>query len=252
LPKALHQITEYLDGYLRVSEVPDDARAVNGLQLEGNKTISRIGAAVDACQATIEMAAARKVDLLLVHHGLFWSGLAPLTGIHGRRIRSLIANEISIYSAHLPLDCHPEVGNNHVFAGQLGVQNLEPFGVFEGMAIGVAGDLRLGRSELASRIQKILGPAPRLIPGGPANTSRVAIITGAGSSELNAAAEAGLDTFITGEGPHHTYLLAEELGINLIYAGHYATETVGVRALAEHLSKRFDLEWEFLDHPTGM
>jgi len=189
---------------------------------------------------------------MLVHHGLFWSGLSPITGTHGRRIRTLIKHNISLYSAHLPLDCHPEVGNNYVLARRLGVGNLEPFGESDGVSIGVAGDLAADRSELVSRIQKTLNFTPRVIATGPARVERVGIITGAGSSELTAAVRAGLDTFITGEGPHHTYLQAEELGINLIYAGHYATETVGVQVLAAHLSERFAIPWQFLDHPTGM
>lgn len=135
----LPEIVGYLDRYLRISEVADDSRAVNGLQFENSGKVSRIGAAVDACQATIEMAVRNGLDFMLVHHGLFWSGLEPITGIHGRRVRALIQHDISLYSAHLPLDCHPEVGNNHVLARKLGVGNLEPFGQAEGVWIGVAG-----------------------------------------------------------------------------------------------------------------
>ena len=248
----LAEIVPYLDRYLRISEVPDDPRAINGLQLENLGSVKRIAAAVDACQATIDLAAAAGADFLLVHHGLFWSGLEPVRGIHGRRIRALVERNIALYSAHLPLDCHPEVGNNHVLARRLGVANLQPFGLSDGVFIGVAGELAVRRDELLARIQTVLGATPRLIPTGPAQIRRVGIITGAGSSELASAARVGLDTFITGEGPHHTYLQAEELGINLIYAGHYATETIGVQVLAAHLSERFRIPWQFLDHPTGM
>jgi dinuclear metal center YbgI/SA1388 family protein len=248
----LHDLVRYLNSYLRIAEIPDDPRALNGLQFENSGSIRKIAAAVDACQATIEMAIAAEANLLLVHHGLFWSGVSPMTGLHARRIKSLVKGSLALYSAHLPLDCHPEVGNNHVLARSLGVKNLEPFGEAEGIKIGVAGELEIGVEDLAGLLRSQLGSNPRVIQMGGARVKKIAIITGAGSSDLGSAAAAGIDTFLTGEGPHHTYLQAEELGINLIYAGHYATETVGVRALAEHLGTRFKLPWLFLDHPTGM
>jgi dinuclear metal center YbgI/SA1388 family protein len=248
----LHELVRYLNSYLRIAEIPDDPRALNGLQFENSGSIKKIAAAVDACQATIEMSIAAGANLLLVHHGLFWSGVGPMTGVHARRIRSMVTGSLALYSAHLPLDCHPEVGNNYVLARNLGVRNLEPFGEAEGIKIGVAGDLEISVEELEGLLRSQLGATPRVIQKGGGKVTRIAIITGAGSSEIGAAAAAGVDTFLTGEGPHHTYLQAEELGINLIYAGHYATETVGVQALAKHLSSKFELPWEFLDHPTGM
>ena len=187
-----------------------------------------------------------------MHHGLFWGGLEPLTGRHGRRVRKLIENDLALYSAHLPLDCHPEVGNNPVLARGLGIQGLVPFGEYQGFRIGVMGDLSLPRQDLESAVARLLQTTPRLLPTGPAQIKRVAIVTGAGASYIAEAKEAGADTLITGEGPHHSFLVAEELGINVIYAGHYATETVGVKALAVHLSGRFQVPWEFFDHPTGL
>ena len=249
---SLRDIVEYLTGYLRISEIPDDPRALNGLQVENSGSVTRIAAAVDACQATIDRAGDIGADLMLVHHGLFWSGLEPVSGVHGRRIRSLVSRGIALYSAHLPLDCHLDVGNNVLLARRLGVTNLQPFGESDGVRIGFAGDLSVDRAALASRIQSELGIAPRVVATGPERIRRIGIVSGAASSYLPSAAAAGLDTFLTGEGPHHTYLLAEELKINLVYAGHYATETLGVQALAAHLSERFHVPWEFLDHPTGM
>ncbi len=252
MTSSLGEIVEYLTTYLRISEIPDDPRALNGLQVENGGSVTRMVAAVDACQATIDRAGDIGADLMLVHHGLFWSGLEPVTGVHGRRIRSLVSRGIALYSAHLPLDCHQDVGNNFLLARRLGVTNLQPFGESDGVRIGVAGDLSVDRSALVSRIQSELGVAPRVIAAGPDRIKRIGIVTGAASSYLRPAVSEGLDAFLTGEGPHHTYLQAEELGINLIYAGHYATETLGVQALAAHLSQRFQVPWEFVDHPTGM
>ncbi len=242
----------YLDSYLQLRQVPDDPRALNGLQVANSGRLSLIATAVDACQATIDAAAGLGAGLLLVHHGLFWGGLEPLTGRHGRRIRKLIESDLALYSAHLPLDCHPDVGNNPVLARALGMRDLVSFGAYEGFRIGVVGDLSRPRDELVAAVGRSLQTAPRLLATGPAQVKRVAIVTGAGASHIGEAKEAGADTLITGEGPHHSYFDAEELGINVVYAGHYATETVGVKALGAHLSSRFDTPWEFLDHPTGL
>lgn len=250
----LATICGYLDEYLRIREVPDSPNALNGLQAENRSgTVRRIVAAVDASIATIE-GAGEGGTLLLVHHGLFWDGNVPLTGRRYRRVRTLLERDIALYSAHIPLDAHPEVGNNHVLARALGLQDLAPFDHLQGYPLGVQGTLAPAcpREELPARIEAIVGGTSRLIPGGPATARRVGVITGGAGSRIGQAAQAGLDTFITGEGAHHTYFDATELGVNVIYAGHYATETVGVKALAELLSKRFGVPWEFHDHPTGL
>ncbi len=249
---ALSDLTCYLDDYLRVREIHDSPQAMNGLQVENAGTITRIAAAVDACQATIARAAALTADFLLVHHGLFWGGLQPLTARHGRRVRLLIEHDIALYSAHLPLDLHPEVGNNAVLARALGVENAEAFGDYEGETIGFAGTVATSREDLVRRLRELLGIEPYVIAMGPESVRRVGVVSGGAGKLVVQAAEAGLDTYITGEGSHHTYFDAEEAGVNLIYAGHYATETVGVKALARHLGERFALPWEFIDHPTGL
>ncbi|MEE8116245.1 MAG: Nif3-like dinuclear metal center hexameric protein [Gemmatimonadales bacterium] len=246
------ELIGYLDTYLRVGEGPDYANALNGLQVANSGKLSKIAVAVDACQATIDAAAGMGADLLIVHHGLFWSGLEPLTGRHGRRVRALYLNDIALYSAHLPLDCHPEVGNNAVLARDLGLAEVEGFGEYNGVTIGVMGSYGGGLADLVDRLRGRLGGDTRVIACGPAVCRKVAIVSGAASDLLRAARDAGVDTFVTGEGPHHTYLDAEEWGMNLIYAGHYATETVGVIALAGHLERRFGMPWEFVDHPTGL
>lgn len=251
----LTDLVGYLDGYLRIREVPDEPNAQNGLQAENRSgAVSRIVAAVDASLATISAAAADSPTLLLVHHGLFWDGNVPLTGRRYRRVRALLDHDIALYSAHIPLDLHPEVGNNHLLARQLGLTELAPFGSYQDVPLGVMGrlDPAAPRDSFVARIDAVLGVRAKLIPGGPETCERVGVITGGAGGYIRAARAAGLDTYVTGEGAHHTFFDAMELGINTIYAGHYATETVGVKALAEHLSRAFSLPSEFHDHPTGL
>ena len=251
-PVQLAEVVAYLNGYLRVADIPDAPHALNGLQVSNAGTVTRAAAAVDLCEATVRMAAEQGVDLLLVHHGLFWGGLEPLIGRRYRRVAGLVRHNIALYSAHLPLDLHPEVGNNAVLARQLGVVLRGAFGEEYGVPIGVWGETDEPRGALEQRLAALLGRAPRLLGFGPERAHRVGIVTGAAGSLIGQAAAAGLDTYITGEGAHHTFFDAEELGLNVFYAGHYATETVGVKALAEHVRSRFDLPWVFLDHPTGL
>ncbi len=248
----LATLVAYLDDYLRVREVPDAPEAVNGLQVANAGKITRLAAAVDLCAATVAMATQQQADLLLVHHGLFWGGLKPLTGPVYRRAAGLIGGGIALYSAHLPLDLHPDVGNNAVLARQLGVAVRGTFGEEYGVRIGVWGELDVSRAALEQQLAAVLGARPRLMPFGPERVRRVGIVTGGAGSMIAQAASAGLDTYITGEGAHYTFFDAEELELNVFYAGHYATETVGVKALAAHLEARFGLPWSFLDHPTGL
>jgi dinuclear metal center YbgI/SA1388 family protein len=248
----LAELVSYLDAYLNVNEVRDAPEALNGLQLANAGDVTRIAAAVDACEATVRLAAEQGADLLLVHHGLFWGGLRPLTGPAHRRVAALIHQNIAVYSAHLPLDRHPEVGNNAVLARELGVAVRGEFGEVYGQPIGVWGELDVTREVLRHKLAGVLGGAPRLMPFGPERVGRVGIVTGGAGDLIAQAHQARLDTYITGEGQHWTFFDAEELGMNVIYAGHYATETVGVRALSDHLREKFGLPWTFLDHPTGL
>ena len=245
-------LTAYLNDYLRLTEVADSTEAMNGLQVDNFGSVTRIAAAVDACQAVIDRVADSGADFLLVHHGLFWGGLQSLTGRHGRRLRRLIECGIAVYSAHIPLDVHPDVGNNAVLARALGVEAPDWFGDYHGERLGIVGQLDLSLQELVGRVHTFLGIDPYVIAEGPNRVSRVGIISGGGGSMIGQARDAGADTYVTGEGKHHTYFDAEEWGMNVIYAGHYATETVGVKALAAHLADRFDLAWDFIDHPTGL
>jgi dinuclear metal center YbgI/SA1388 family protein len=248
----LADLAAYLDDYLQTATVVDAPEALNGLQVENSGTVRRVAAAVDACEATIEMAAAEKADLLLVHHGLFWGGATPLAGPTYRRVAGLIRNDVAVYSSHLPLDRHPEVGNAPVLARQLGMTIRGDFGVYRGQTVGVWGDLNTSRDEFVERVARVTGQTPRVLGFGPDRVHRIGIVTGAGGGEIRQAAAASLDTYLTGEGPHWSYFDAEELRLNVLYAGHYATETVGVKALAEHLQAKYGLPWVFLDHPTGL
>jgi dinuclear metal center YbgI/SA1388 family protein len=248
----LDSICSFLDEFLRIEEVVDYPNALNGLQLQNDGRVTRIGAAVDASEAVIEMAASRQMDLLLVHHGLFWGGLARLAGAQFRKLKRAISANLAIYSAHLPLDLHPEVGNNIQLARALKLGAAEPFFFHQGQHLGVAISVQIDRAELIDRLRGVLGREVWVCPGGPVEVRRVGILTGGAGAQIEKAGKEGIDTFVTGEGPHHTFSLAEELGMNLIYGGHYATETFGVCALAERISSHFSLPWSFLDHPSGL
>lgn len=245
------ELTAYLDDYLCIRDVPDYPSAYNGLQIEGPEDVRRVAVAVDACLYTIEQAVSAAADLLVVHHGLFWGSTAPVTGAYYRRLAALIKGNLALYSCHLPLDAHPEVGNNAVLARMLGLNPDGKFGEHDGYRIGVTARAGITLTDLAGRVERALGVTPLVIPAGPETVRIAGIITGGAGTWIDQAAAAGVDTFVTGEGPHHTYFEAEERGINLIYAGHYATETVGVRALAEHM-ERLGLDCSFIDHPTGL
>jgi len=252
---SLDAVTEVLDRYLGIHNFPDEPNALNGLQVENSGMIGRVVAAVDASQATIDGVAEQSSEgspLLLVHHGMFWEGNIPLTGRRIRRVRRLLANDIALYSAHLPLDIHPEVGNNVQLARAIGLDVSGQFGHHLGIPIGVWGALSMSRQTLVERLDQALGTRSLLLPGGPEQVGRVGIISGGAGSMIAAARDAGLDTYITGEGAHHTYFDAMEWGINTVYAGHYATEQLGVQALARTLAAEFDLPWSFLSFPTGL
>jgi dinuclear metal center YbgI/SA1388 family protein len=250
---ALADLEAYLDSCLKLAEFKDYPNALNGLQVENSGRVTKIAAAVDACEATLSDAAREGADLLLVHHGLFWGGLTPLTGAAYRKVRIAMDNNLAVYSAHLPLDAHPDFGNNALLCAALGLKrHLEPFMDVQGRPIGLAVEEEINREILRSRIEQAVGGRVVLAPGGPVSTRRIGVMTGGAGDAVSRAAEEGVDTFITGEGPHWCYTAAEEAGINLFLAGHYATETFGVKALAEHLAKRFPIDAVFLDHPTGL
>jgi len=249
---SLAQITAYCDRTLRTPEIADWDGAVNGLQVANHGRVTRIAATVDASLATVRLAIAAQADLLVVHHGLFWAKSHPWIGKKYELLRLLLENNLAVYSSHLPLDLHPQLGNNALLGTALGLGKGTPFFTSHGQKIGRQYRRNISRHDLVEKLARATGTQPRLLPGGGAMCRKIGIVTGGAGAEVRQAAEEGVDTFITGEGPHWTYALAEELGVNVLYGGHYATETFGVKALAAELSRKFKVPWKFLDHPTGL
>ncbi|RYG97561.1 MAG: Nif3-like dinuclear metal center hexameric protein [Alphaproteobacteria bacterium] len=249
---SLDEIVSYLEQELRTSAIPDYPVAVNGLQLANSGKIERVVAAVDASLPVIEKAAAGGPGLLVVHHGMFWQGVQPVTGAFYRKLKIAMDADLAIYSSHLPLDIHPEWGNNILLARAIGLDQTTPFLDQKGMAMGLRGKWEGSREELAEKLQEILGGRVHVCPGGPQLIREIGIATGGTGSEVVKAAASGVDAFVTGEGPHWSYPLAEELGLNVFYGGHYATETFGVKKLAEIISGRTGMPFSFIDHPTGL
>ena len=248
----LSEIVEYANEYLRIREIEDWPNALNGLQIENSGRVTKIGAAVDVSTRVLTAAAKKDVDLLIVHHGLFWPGLQTVTGSLRRQLKLAFENDIALYSAHLPLDLHPEVGNNARLASALGLKSTKPFFEEKGQLIGVRSKIFGSRDDLIRKLRKVLGGPVKAFNVGPKNPKTVGIVTGGAGGEIYRVAADKIDIFVTGEAPHWAAVAAEELGINLLLGGHYATETFGVKALAVHLSKRFKLPWEFLNFPTGL
>lgn len=248
----LTEAVRYLDDLLRTRETGDFSQALNGLQVENSGGLAKIGAAVDASEPVIREAAQAGIDFLIVHHGLFWSGAQRVSGAAYRKMRMLMDADMAVYSAHLPLDIHPEIGNNALLAAALGFENGVPFFPTAGQPAGLMFEAEVSREVLRDHLARAVGGPVHLAPGGPVLARRIGIVTGGAGGDVAKAAEAGADTFITGEGPHWSYTAAEELGVNLFYAGHYATETFGVKAAAEQLARKFALPWQFIDHPTGL
>jgi dinuclear metal center YbgI/SA1388 family protein len=249
---SLSEIIAYTNDYLRIAEIGDWPSALNGLQIENSGRVTKIGAAVDVSTRVLTAAARKKVDLLIVHHGLFWPGLQSVTGALRRQLQLAFENDIALYSAHLPLDLHAKVGNNARLALALGMKSTKRFLKEKGKSIGLKGKVSLSRSALIRKLRTVLRGSVKTFNFGPSEPQRVGIVTGAAGSEIYCVAAEEIDTFITGEGPHWAAVAAEELGINLLLGGHYATETFGVKALATRLSEQFKLPWEFLKFPTGL
>ncbi|HXX40806.1 MAG TPA: Nif3-like dinuclear metal center hexameric protein [Chthoniobacterales bacterium] len=249
---SLTKMVEYLDRFLRVREVGDWENALNGLQIENSGAVTRIGAAVDASTRTLREAAKRKVDFLLVHHGVFWPGLRPVAGALHAQLKLAFENNLALYSAHLPLDLHPQIGNNVQLAKSLGLRSTTKFFEEKGQLIGLKARAVISRNTLLQRLANSLKGRVKAFKFGPPRTKAIGVITGGAGGEIYRVAEEGIDTFITGEAPHWAAVAAEELKMNLFLGGHYATETFGVKALAAHLSKRFRVPFEFIDCPTGL
>ena len=248
----LATLVAYLDDYFNVKQTQDYSD--NGLQVAGSEQVDRLAFAVDACQETIDAAVANEASMLIVHHGLFWGQVLPIVGPHRRRIKTLLDAGCSLYAVHLPLDRHPQVGNNVQLAHLLGLDVVGEFGEAFGVPIGVIAQppSAIPLSALVEQLSALLGNPPLLLAGGPSSAHRIGIISGSAASDIPASVAAGCDTFITGETRHSAYHDAQEHGINVLYAGHYASETVGLKALASHLETHWKLPCTFIDRPTGL
>lgn len=247
----------YANELLDSATTPDYPNAINGLQLESRSPVRGIAAAVDFSTRAIHGAVEQGANLLIVHHGMFWGGVGPFIGPSYRTLRLLIDNDIAVYSSHLPLDRHPTLGNNVRLATELGLTPTGSFARFQNISIGVSGESDIETASLTARARsfaKSYGDIRASVTASGRRTRKWGICTGAGASAetLGEASAAGIDTLIVGEGPHWTAIHAEEHGLAIIYAGHYATETLGVRALAQHLAERYDLPWSFISAPTGL
>lgn len=263
----LAELTKYLSEYLNLREFPATGDvSQNGLQVDATLSydkdetlhhlddISCISTAVDACMESFEKAHLMNANLLLVHHGLFWGKSLTITGMHGQRIAYLLQNHLSLYAMHLPLDIHPEIGNNILLARKLELEVVSPFGNYNGLAVGLETKAQspLQWKKLIKQVSTKLSCSPEVFHFGNDLVERIAIVSGSGASEINTAAAKHIDVLITGEMGHSSYHQARDLGLNIILAGHYATETLGIRALGEHLQQKFGLQHAFLDVPTGL
>lgn len=252
------ELVQYLDDILETATISDYPNAVNGLQFDNSGRVSSIAASVDFSGKAVSAAAAARADLLLVHHGMFWSGAKPITGVSYNRVRALVENDIAVYSAHLPLDRHPQFGNNVLLSEELGLTPSGDFASFKGKSIGVRGECDVATGEIAQRVKGFAANHGGSVVTTPfedtRRTTSWAICTGAGASAetLQEAVDTGIDTLIVGEGPHWTAVEAADVGLTIIYAGHYATETLGVTALGRHLAERYSLDFMTVNAPTGL
>lgn len=248
---ALIELVDYLDGLLDASTGRDVCP--NGLQVEGRTPVARLVTGVSACRELFELARQRRADAVLVHHGIFWQGDEPvLRGVQYQRVAELVRGEMSLLAYHLPLDRHPELGNNALAARALGLGELDPFGDLGGELWGCRGrfDQPVQMATVIERCREVFGGEPLVFAHGPDPVVTAGIVSGGAQRALTQAIEAGLDLFLTGEASEWVMNLAREAGIHFVAAGHYATERLGVRVLGEHLADRFGIQVEFVDIPN--
>jgi len=255
---SIDAIATFLDETLNIATIPDYSSAVNGLQLSNLGDIQRVACAVDFSSETVTGAIDAGARLLVVHHGMFWGGLQPITAHRHARLWTLITHDVAVYSAHLPLDVHPQLGNNALLAKRFGLTPTSGFAKYQSIDVGLSGASEVPTrvlSEQAAALAAEFGGSLVATPFEPDRiTRRWAICSGSGadSSTLREAAARGIDTLIVGEGPHHTAIEARELGIVILYTGHYATETLGVRAVGDLLVTQFNLTTTFIHAPSGL
>lgn len=249
----LQEIVAFCDQRTRRAEIKDFHGAHNGLQVENNGSVKKIGAAVDAGLRPFKAAIAEGVDFLICHHGLFWTPPVPLTGSNARKVKTALDGNLAVYGAHLPLDCHPEIGNNALLAKALGLKRVDTFLNYEGndMATVALGSMG-GREELSKKLQALFPETYQGIEYGSERPKRIGILTGSGQSAVPHLLENDIDTLITGELRQHHFNMAQELGLNLYPCGHYATEVFGVKALAAEVATKFQIDWQFIEQPCRL
>jgi dinuclear metal center YbgI/SA1388 family protein len=247
----LKEIVAFLDRELKTAEIKDYPGAFNGLQLENNGKVCRVISAVDASLAVIEEAA-KEGGLLLVHHGMFWQGAQKITGPYFQKLKAAMDGNLAIYSSHLPLDFHPEIGNNILLARAIGLKSIQSILPKDGFATAVVGEWEGTRNDLHIAIEHAVGRPLQMCSCGSENPHKVAVMTGGAGSEVAKIADLGIGSFVTGEGPHWSFIEAEERKMNVFYAGHYATETFGVRVLGELIAEKFGLKSMFLERSGGL
>ena len=243
----LEDVVAFCDERTGSPGFPDFPGAMNGLQVSNSGRVSCIGAAVDAGLVPFQQAIERRVDFLIVHHGLFWTPPSPLTGANYHKVKSLLDGDCALYGCHLPLDAHPEIGNNALLAFRLGLAPDRSFAPFEGRELGLIATSDYDRTELRARLETLFPNGITAIECGPEQLDGIAVVTGGGGSVLPELAPSGTSTLITGELRQHHFNQAQEAGWNLYCCGHYATETFGVSALAEEAATKFGITWEFID-----
>ena len=246
------ELVAFLDEYLQISAFPD--KSSNGLQVEGKEEVERIAFAVDTTLRTIERAVKGKADMLIVHHGMIWGGLGYITGIHYKRLKALIENGLNLYAVHLPLDAHPEVGNNVELLRLLELEPNGPFGEYKGLSIGFYGEFEKEQpiEKVAQVIAEKLDTTVKTYEFGKREIKTVGAISGAGGFALEEAHRKDIDLLITGEFTHADYLTAIDMPQSVLVAGHYKTETLGVKALMEVVGAKLGLDVFFIDEPTGL
>ena len=249
----LSEIVSLLDSTLRIAEIRDASVAMNGLQVENNGTVTKVALAVDGSQKSIDDAIAAGADLLVLHHGIYWCGLQAVKGWWKQKLVSCLNNNLAIYSAHLPLDLHPQLGNNAGIARALGLTEVQPEVDYHGTLIGLSGIFPGTVGALQAKYAEITGsPVTGVVHDATLPAGRIALCSGGGGEEIYQMHAKGYGTYLTGEENHWVSNAARDMGINILFAGHYATETFGVKALGELLTDRFGLPTVFIDNPTGM
>ena len=251
----IKELVSWFDNLLKPEDFMRTDVSLNGLQVgRREQEIARVVFAVDACMESFQRAVHAEADVLFVHHGLFWGTPIPLTDAHYERISYLMKHDLALYASHLPLDAHPEVGNNAGMADKLNLGNRMPFGEYHGSMIGVKGELP--EDFPLDDLIDILGlrdePSLSILPFGKKKIKRVGIISGGAPTEVLQALDEGLDLYITGEASHQTYHTCLEGGINVIAGGHYNTEVYGPKLVAEKLSAETGIHTQFIDFPTGL